>query len=83
MEQNYTVTLTKTELEALSKIVRRSLGNTRNKQKRIMLGLLYDELTATLNMEMILAAQKNLEFLQKDLAAYKKAEQRKHLQVVK
>lgn len=83
MDKTYNVVLDEHQLNILAKIVRRSLGNTRDKARRRMLGLLYDELTATLSMEMIIEAQKNLQNLQTDLDNFKKAEKRKHLKVVK
>jgi hypothetical protein len=83
MEKTYNIVLTKAELETVAKIVRRSIGNTGDIKRRQMLGRVYDELTATLDMEMIDVAQKNLDNLTKVLHDTKKAEQRKHLQVIK
>jgi hypothetical protein len=82
MEKMYTVNLKESELEMLLKIVRRSLGNTRDKQRRRQLGLLHDELDATLMMDMIKAAGRRLDELNLMLEQHKKAEKRKHLRVV-
>ena len=83
MDKTYNIVLDEHQVNILAKIVRRSIGNTRDKARRQMLGLLYDELTATLDMEMIIEARKRLQDLQVDLGNFKKAEKRKHLKVVK
>jgi hypothetical protein len=82
MERMYTVNLKESDLEMLLKIVRRSIGNTRDQKRRRQLSLLHDELDATLMMDMIMAASKNLDDLNLMLEQHKKAEKRKHLRVV-
>ena len=82
MEKMYNVTVTETELRALLTIVRRSCGNTRDKQRRRMLGILCDELDATLHMEMLKFGAKHLEELKAKFESKKKEEKRKHLRVI-
>jgi len=82
MEKMYTVNLKESELEMLLKIVRRSLGNTRDPQRRRQLGLLHDELDATLMSDMIAAAGRRLAELEVELEKHLKAEKRKHLRLV-
>lgn len=83
MTKMFTVTLKENELDALVKIVRRSLGNTNDDARRKMLGLLHDELAATLEMEALMHAKKNLNQIRDNLEKAKKAAKRKHLQVIK
>lgn len=83
MAKMFTVTLKEAELKALAAMVKRNLHDATDKRRRRMLGLLYDELCATLDMEIIAAAQKNVRELEELIAATAKAEKRKHLRVVK
>lgn len=82
MEKIYTVSFKEAELELLLKIVRRSCGNTQDKARRRMLGLLCDELDATLMQDMIHAGYQRLAQLENEFEQYQKAEKRKHLRVV-
>ena len=75
-EKMYSVNLSRVEIEHLSTMVRRSIGKTRDTEKRIMLCLLHDELDATLFSEQIVAANQKLDELSKKL-------KRSHLKVVK
>jgi phosphopantetheine adenylyltransferase len=83
MSEMFTVTVTKTELTILTAMVKQNLKATTNKQRRRVLGLLYDELYATLEMATLEAAKKRVQELQEAIAATAKAEKRKHLRVVK
>lgn len=82
MEKMFNLTVTKTGLELLVDLVRRSCANTRNKERRRTLGILSDELDATLYMDMIKFSEKKLEEMKQKLGASKKVQKRKHLRVV-
>ena len=75
-EKMYNVNLSRSEIEHLSTMVRRSIGQSRDTDKRRMLCLLHDELDATLFSEQIVAANQKLDELSKQL-------KRSHLKVVK